>query len=103
MKDLEAQFDRAMFSIYDRAKRECKYNASYFLQMLVDHGGLKTAKRLLAKDDLSDGFTTLWEHGRLDLTVEAHVIQPRFAELFTAEEIEKAGSRLKQYGYRGAL
>jgi hypothetical protein len=42
----------------------------------------------------------LYERGRLDLTVEALVVQPQFASLFTDEEIEIAGRRLDQLGYR---
>jgi hypothetical protein len=38
--------------------------------MLLEHGGVETARRLLRKDGISDGFTTLWERKRLDLSVE---------------------------------
>jgi len=38
-------------------------------------GGLATAKQLLWSETPSDGFTTLWAHHRLDLTVEAHVLE----------------------------
>jgi hypothetical protein len=68
--------------------------------MLSDYGGLGTAKRLLATTDISTGFTALYERGRLDLTVEALVVQPQFANLFTAQEIEIARQRLDQLGYR---
>jgi len=46
-------------------------------------GSLGTARRLLASNEVSAGFATLYERGRLDLTVEALVIQPKFASLFT--------------------
>ena len=38
--------------------------------MLLDYGGVETARRLLWKDDIPDGFTTLWELKRLDLSAE---------------------------------
>lgn len=44
--NLERQFDTAMMSIYQRAKTEAKYNASVFLGMLNDRGGLATARYL---------------------------------------------------------
>ncbi|WP_432934699.1 hypothetical protein ACQPZZ_21440 [Microbispora sp. CA-135349] len=49
------------------------------------------------------GLDALWERGRLDLTVEALVVQPRFAELFTPEEVEVARHRLGQFGWSTAV
>ena len=39
---------------------------------------------LLHAPGFSDGFTALWEHGRLDLTMEARVIREPWSSLFTA-------------------
>jgi len=36
----------------------------------------------------------------LNHTVEAHVLAPKFAPLFTEEELEKGGTWLEQSGYR---
>ena len=71
MSELEQQFHKAMVQVYINAKRYCQYNATYFLQMLTERGGLATAKYLISTDTPSDGFTKLWECQRLDLTVEA--------------------------------
>ena len=96
-----AEFDKAMRMIYHRAKTEANYQATYFLSMLAEYGSLATARKLLSAPAVSDGFAALWERGRLDLTVEALVIQPQFAELFTPAEIEVARHRLEQFGYVG--
>jgi hypothetical protein len=53
----------------------------------------------LWKDDVSDGFTTLWKLQRVDLSVEAYVLRPEYAPLFTEEERAIARARLKGYGY----
>lgn len=101
----EQRFHRAMININEVAKRDCHYTATYFLQMVLDPdggGGVGAAKRLLAKGDVSTGLSRLVECGRLDLTVEAHVIKPEFAELFTTEEIATARHRLTSYGYKFA-
>lgn len=98
----EANFAVAMREIYRRAKAELGYNATYFVQMLANDGALATARRLVMSNAPSEGFTTLWERRRLDLTVEAHVIDPRYAELFSDEEIETARLRLAEYGYQAA-
>jgi hypothetical protein len=100
LEEIERRFHRAMISIYETAKRELGYNATRFLQMISEHGGLATARQLLWSDAPSEGFTTLWERGRLDLTVEAHVLDPEFAPLFTDEDREQARARLETYGWR---
>ena len=74
--------------------------ARLFLNMLSTLGGLGTAKRLLATTDVSSGFTVLCERGRLDLTVEALVVKPEFASLFTEQEIDIGQQRLTQLGYQ---
>ena len=81
------------------AKKECGYNASRFLQILGTKGGVAAAKQLINKPGGTDGFTTLWEHGRLDLSVEAHVLKLEYAELFTDEERRICQKRLEQFGY----
>ena len=99
MPDLEKQFHAAMLDIYERAKLECDYNATYFIRMVYELGGLRAAKRLLATADPSSGLTRLWQCGRLDLSVEAHALKPEFDGLFTDEEKVIAHSRLHDYGY----
>lgn len=98
----ERAFDKAMLRIYERAKDEVGYKATRFLQMISEHGGLEAARQLLHSSAVSDGFTTLWEKGRLDLSVEAHVLQPEFSELFSQEEREIAERRLTAYGFEVA-
>ncbi len=56
---LENQFHQEMLGVDERAKKECRYNATRFLQIVAELGGQKTAKRLLAIDQSSEGFTTL--------------------------------------------
>jgi hypothetical protein len=67
--------------------------------MLSQHGPQETAHKLLASPAISDGFAELWERGRLDLTVEALVAEPKFSELFSENEIAVARRRLEQFGY----
>jgi hypothetical protein len=57
------------------------YDATRFLQMISEQGGLATARQVLWSDQPSEGFTTLWLRHRLDLTVEAHVLHEEFATL----------------------
>ena len=99
---LEEEFHSAMEDIYRRAREEAGYNATVFLRMVAEHGGLETARRLINAPTVSDGYTALWEKRRLNLTVEAKVIEtPRFHELFTKYELEICRRRLSEYGYTG--
>jgi hypothetical protein len=99
MINIESQFHQAMVDIYRKAKEECHYNATYFLQMVEEKGGLQAAKKLLAADDPQYGFTKLWGFGRLDLSMENLVLSNRFKGLFTEDELKTAKRRLEDYGF----
>ena len=98
MDDKNSRFDQAMFGIYATAKAEAKYTASLFLGMLQRQGGLLTAKQLINSSKPSEGYTALFERGRLDLNVEALVVDnAEWHELFAPEELARATKRLAQY------
>jgi hypothetical protein len=99
-EELEGAFNAAMHDVYVRAKLEAAYNATRFLKMLEDHRGLGTARILLHASAVSDGYTALWERGRLDLTVEAVLLDPRWDPLFSDQERDIARKRLQDYGYK---
>lgn len=100
MNELEGRFDAAMMEIYRRAKVEVQYNDTRFHQLLCKYHGLETAKLLLHANAVSDGYTALWERGRLDLTVEALIHDhPEYHPLFTDEERAIARRRLEEYKY----
>ena len=54
--------------------------------MVVEHGGLETARYLLHAETVSEGYTALWERKRLDLTVEAMILRPEWREVLTPTE-----------------
>jgi hypothetical protein len=65
--------------------------------MLTRRGGLGTARQLLSTKIASDGYARLRAADRLDLTVEAYMLRPEFAPLFTGAELEAARTRLAFY------
>jgi hypothetical protein len=71
--------------------------------MVVDRGGLETARYLLHAAKVSDGYTALWERGRLDLTVEAMILNSEWQSLFSDDERRIAVDRLRAYDYSGSL
>ena len=97
---LQDEFNARMQDVYLSGKREGRYSAPLFAQLLKEHGGLETAKRFIHSSDYAAGFTKLWERERLDLTVEAMILEePKWHPLFTAEEIQICRKRLQEYGY----
>lgn len=107
---LELRFHDAMLDVFRLAGEATRrrrsdgtvargYWASYFLRGVRNHGGPGYAHQLLRKDGTTDGFQRLREEGRLDLTMEALVLKPEYAELFTAEERRVAAHRLAEAGY----
>ena len=80
------------------------YNPTYFLRMVGDHGASEAIRMLVNSQNEAEGFSRLWELGRLDLTAEAIVaFQPAWAELFTDDDRKKAIKRLADYDYVPAI
>jgi hypothetical protein len=97
---LDDEFDQRMQEVHQAGKREGRYSAPLFAELLKSQGGLETAKRFIHSPEYAAGFTALWERKRLDLTVEAVILrEAKWHPLFTAEEIEICRKRLKEYGY----
>lgn len=81
------------------ADRAIKYRPNYFLGMLSSDGGFHTAARLLAAPQVSEGFTRLWASGRLDLSVEALVVESEWREHFDPVLLERAEKVLQRADY----
>ena len=96
--NLAAAFHQAMLATYQEALT-IGYRPARFLQMVSEHGGVETARIILAQNNPTEGFGTLWEKQRLDLAIEALVLKPEFASLFSEEDRAKARARLDDVGY----
>lgn len=95
---LEKTFDAEMRNIFDEASK-LGYRPMYFLRMVQQLGGLEAARRLIDSPTPAEGFTRLFELGRIDLSVEAIASQERFRTLFTDEQLRRAADRLKEVNY----
>ena len=60
---------------------------------------VKSAKRILSGNRLSDGFNLLQAKGQLGLSLESLVVDKRFTALFTDEEANEALMRLLEAGH----
>ncbi len=70
------------------------------MRPVAPEAALKTAHRTLSGSRLSDGFNGLLGMGKLELSLEALVIDKRFTPLFSDEECNEALTRLLEAGYR---
>jgi hypothetical protein len=95
---LETELTEELRGTYEEARKR-GYVATYFLQMLEEYGGKKTAKRLLAKPEPQTGLFELWQLNLLHESMEAVVLRDKFKELFTPDELAEAYRRLEELGY----
>lgn len=102
MEVLTRTFEEELREKMIQAKKECKYNPTRFNQMLAQYGGVETARRLIASaqktGNLSEGLSTLWSCGRLDLSMEELVCKPEYAALFSETEIMYCKNILRELG-----
>lgn len=99
MSDPHPNLTRALIESYKRAHSEAGYHAPWFAEMIHDRFGYDTATYLIRSTQPSKGFTNLWERKRLDLTVEALIIRPEWAPLFSEDDLQRAHKRLLEYHY----
>lgn len=99
---LEKELESELLNIYEQLGK-LGYRANRFYQMFSPHcknhiGGRATVKKLLAGEIPSQGFFEAKSRGRLDISVEALVLQDRWKGLFDEADREKARERLKRFG-----
>lgn len=99
LKELEMQFNKDLITKCQVAQTECGFNATRFMQSIERFGGVATAKELIKRGKLSDGYLVLEGKCRLDLTMEAAVVDKKFTQLFTDDEVNYCFEVLCGSGY----
>lgn len=79
-----------------RGARDTGYRPTTFLRELAVDGAVAATKSLLTGDD---ALAPLARAGRLDASVEAHVVLPWYSGLFTRDESAVARGRLEGHGF----
>jgi hypothetical protein len=79
---------------------ELDHDAWELRDLIVRHGGVGAAKRLLDSRSVSPTFRLLRRRGRLDLTVESLALDARWSQLFSESQRERAADRLMRAGLR---
>lgn len=101
MDQLKRELRDRYIETYNACKK-FKYTPRAFLDMVVsDEDIVEVTRRLIHKDGGTSGFTTLFENGRMDLSVEKIILEPRYRVLFDKEDLVAAYARLKEYQYSG--
>ena len=77
---------------------ELNYRPTYFLNMLED-GAVSASQSVICSKSIPEGFSFLYELGRLDLTVEHIVLTGEWKVLFDSAVLQKARKRLKDLNY----
>lgn len=96
---LEKKFEEELIKNCETAQKQCGYNPARFLQTIAKFGAVKTVKEILRKGRESDGFEKLQKAGLMNLTMEAMVIDRKYGELFTDEEVNSCYEVLCEHGY----
>jgi len=94
LDEVSAHFQRDMKAAVDQMIHVLGYRPTAFLRMVADHGAVGAAKSLLSSPNYQYGFEKLYEHHRLEWSVEAHIVLPWYRDLFTFDEILTAETRL---------
>jgi len=97
---LEERFHEAMLGVYESAKRDYGYKATYFVERVRSVGGVNAAKQLLRSTKPSTGLLMLRDRNALGISMEAVIVEnPEWWPLFTEQEIDRAEQCLRSLGY----
>lgn len=96
---LENKFHSDMVEGIRTLTREIGYRAPRFAQMVGELGGVVAARRLLQGPRTSEGFQTLYRHRQLARSVEAWILRPEYAQIFTDDERSEARRRLEEHNF----
>lgn len=93
------RFSEAVADLYKRTQIECNHRQTFLKDLVDSMGGYRAAKKILGNKKYLIGLASLKNYNRLDLSVEALVVDPQWDGIFTRRQLEVANSRLAQYGY----
>jgi DNA-binding transcriptional regulator YhcF (GntR family) len=100
IEKLKKEFNDEVLQAVEESKK-IGYVPTRFIQMLqqADNNAFEVVQRLVTKE-ATTGLEKLWEKDRLDLSVEALIVQREFQELFPDEIVKICKRKLKQFGYK---
>lgn len=98
-QELEKKLYYTLQSAMEELKK-LKYNPRYFLEMLNEHGAIKTCKILINQNKITTGLNRICMLNRLDLSMEAIIYDNKeFHSLFNQDELKTIENKLKLLKY----
>ena len=95
----ESQFQKELLELSQQAGQICGCDPSRFLKTLETKGAVQTAKESIRRNRVSDLFNALHKAGHLELSMEALVVEEKYADLFTDDEVNYCFGLLCECGY----
>jgi len=83
--------------LWHRCERDLHFTPTWLRKMLPRVGGVETARRYVCTTATESELGQLWRAGSVNESVEALMLHPRFARLFTGTERREAQRRLDAY------
>ena len=96
---LEKKLQDEVIKNCEIAQKEYNCKMTRLLETINRFGIVRTAQEIIRKGRTSDCFSKLAEAGRVDLTMEAALVKPKYSELFTDEEVNACYDLLCENGY----
>lgn len=97
MSPLETRLAGAFQEAHTVARSQLGFGMAGLLGMVADSGPTEAARRIVRQP--TEIFAKLFEHRRLDLSVEAIVLRAEFRPLFTNDERRLASERLRDSNF----
>lgn len=98
MNNLENTFTAVLLEQLSKAQKVCGVEETRLRQQAEKLGGVKAVQQMLSRRQETRQFGPLKQMKRLDLSVEALVIQGKYASLFTDEEVNTCLEALLEGG-----
>lgn len=98
MNNLENTFTAVLLAQLSKAQKVCGVEETRLRQQAEKLGGVKAVQQMLSRRQETRQFGPLKQMKRLDLSVEALVIQGKYASLFTDEEVNTCLEALLEGG-----
>lgn len=99
MEALEKKLQAEVLKNCQRAESECECKMTRLIQTIERFGIVRTAQEIIRKNRTSDCFSKLAQKNRLELSMEATIVNAKYGELFTDEEVNYCYDLLCENGY----
>lgn len=96
---LEKKLQQEIIRNCEIAEKEYGCKMTKFIETIERFGIVRTAQEIIRKGRTSDCFSKLVEKGEIKLTMEAIIVKPQYAELFTDEEVNACYELLCENSY----